>query len=387
MNRDRQGSPTLQFSVSLILLFLLTYITAYAEETRFSPGGSVRNFVSAKEDAIAVLSLIRLKVFMERGETVSGEFAYEISPRYLKNGGTVSMAVMPPPAYRVHDLSEEVYESGEFTVTQNLDRAFVTLSTSFSDVHIGRQPVAFGAARVVNPTDVIAPFTYSTLATEERPGVDALRLRIPTGTMGELDAGLVLGEEIKTKESAAFVRLKSYVLMTDVSLIAMSFRENTLLGFDMARSVGGASTWAEAAHTIAKHGDDYTRISLGADYKFSEKLYSYLEYHFNGAGAGKADDYRDAFSITAMTSGAVYLLGRHYLAPGLTLEMTPLISLSAGALLNLNDGSAMASPAFSISMADDVTMKLGSFLTLDSVDDSEFGQYPNVFYAALNAYF
>lgn len=382
MGKNRKSAL---LSAAVLALFL-TCPAAYAEETTFSLGGSVRSFVSANQDATAVLSLIRLKAFMEHGEAVSGEFAYEISPRYLKNSGALSLAVMPPPAYRVHDLNEKIYESDEFVIAQNLDRAFVTLSTPSSDIHIGRQPVAFGAARVVNPTDVIAPFTYSTLATEERPGVDALRLRVPTGEMGELDAGLVLGEEMKTKESAAFLRLKSYVLMTDVSVMAMSFRENTLFGADITRSIGGASAWAEAAYTIAKSTDDYVRLSLGADYKFTEKLYSYFEYHFNGAGAGKAGDYRD-FSMTAMTSGAVYLLGRHYAAPGLAYEVTPLISLSAGALVNLNDGSAMASPAFSISLADDVTMKLGSFLTLGSEERSEFGQYPDVYFAALNVYF
>jgi hypothetical protein len=214
-----------------------------------------------------------------------------------------------------------------------------------------------------------------------------MRIRIPTGMMGEVDAGVVFGEKMITKKNAGFLRLKSYVLMTDVSLSGMSFRENTLLGFDVARSIGGASAWAEAAHTIAYSADDYTRASLGAEYKFTDKLYAYMEYHFSGIGGADKDEYAEAVLRTLETSGAVYLLGRHYLAPGFSMEVTPLSNLSASVLVNLNDGSAMASPAFSVSLADDVTMRLGSFLTVDTGGDSEFGQYRNVFYAGLNAYF
>jgi hypothetical protein len=177
--------------------------------------------------------------------------------------------------------------------------------------------------------------------------------------------------------------------MTDVSLIAMSFRENTMVGASLARSVGGASAWAESAYVFdgESGGDDYARHSLGAEYKLTDKIYAYAEYHHNGAGADGTEGYSTLDTKTAYTEGAVYLLGRHYLAPGLSMEVTPLTSLSASALVNLNDGSALASPAFSISLADDVTMRLGSFLTIGSSGDSEFGQYPNVFYAALNAYF
>ena len=85
---------------------------------------------------------------------------------------------------------------------QNLDRAFLTFSPPSGDIYIGRQAIAFGAADVVNPTDVLAPYGFDSLDTENRPGVDALRYRIPFGGMGELDFGVVCGDGCSRAESA-----------------------------------------------------------------------------------------------------------------------------------------------------------------------------------------
>ncbi|MBN2105171.1 bifunctional alpha,alpha-trehalose-phosphate synthase (UDP-forming)/trehalose-phosphatase [bacterium] len=54
-------------------------------------------------------------------------------------------------------------------------------------VYCGRQDIVWGSARTVNPMDVIAPFSFGSLDTEDRRGVDAIRLRIPVGCMGEID--------------------------------------------------------------------------------------------------------------------------------------------------------------------------------------------------------
>jgi hypothetical protein len=377
--------------------------TACAEEKgTLYLGGHIRNFATLADfdgDATAeALSLLRLRLLWEPSPNASGELAYELTPRLReKNGPAVSALIPVPPffSYRAVDLEEALYEESEnFSVSQNLDRAMITLRADSFDLFAGRQPVAFGSARAVNPTDVIAPFTFNTLAKEERAGVDALRVKLPFGRLGELDAGVAFGDDFEPGESAAFVRLKSYVLRTDASAMTMAFRENLLLGIDLARSVGGAGAWLEAAYVFADEGSDenYMRLTTGADYSLTAKLYGYVEYHFNGAGAGRPEKYFNVITETAYADGAAYLLGRHYLAPGFTYELTPLLVLSAQALVNLEDGSLLPSPVLEYSAADDITMKLGAFLGVGSDPDgnvprSEFGLYPDLYFASLNVYF
>jgi hypothetical protein len=263
------------------------------------------------------------------------------------------------------------------------------------DLHIGRQAIAFGSAHVINPTDIIAPYTYNTIAKEERVGVDAIRLKAPTGQLGEFDIGYVFGEDFEYEESAAFISLRSYLLMTDATLMAMMFRENYLLGLDLARSIGGAGAWLETAYVFSEEGsdEDYLRLSVGSDYSFTDKLYAYIEYHYNGAGESEPYNYFDNLGETAYTDGAVYLLAKHYIAPGLTYQITPLLIFSGQALININDGSYLVFPIFEYSFADDIYSEIGAYIGVGDESSnpffpqSEFGLYPDRYFASLNFYF
>ncbi len=364
------------------------------------------------------INTFRLNLFWKPHTSATAEFAYELIPRVQDRDGAESFFTIRaanPLSYRVGDLGEEVYSSGEnsdFQLFHNLDRAFVTLSPDFGDIYIGRQPVAFGSARVVNPTDILTSFTYTELNNEERIGVDALRIKVPVGTMNELDAGVVFGEDFSSKESAAFLRLKYYLFETDISPLAILFKQNLLMGIDIARSVGDAGFWFEGAYAFANITDDYDqsqdygRISTGLDYSFSEKMYAYIEYHFNGAGKSSADDYSELLvngsSEVAYREGAVYLIGKNYLAPGFSFQITPLLTLDAGVLYNMNDSSVLLFPVVHYSLSDDASIEAGALAglgrgnrivrntdtgALHIATDSEFGLYPDTYFISAILYF
>ncbi|MBI4826338.1 MAG: hypothetical protein HY807_07955 [Nitrospirae bacterium] len=388
------------------LLFLCT--AAFAEEKKIDISGYVRNFLiftdSENDDSTELLSRLRLRLFMPKEEFVSWEFAYELLPRLRQDAAAVSTPVNSLISYRAFDLEELVYpgsnnSGSDLALYQNLDRANVTLATDHFDVFIGRQALAFGSARVINPTDIIAPFTYNTIAKEELTGVDAIRIKTPLTDMGEIDMGVVSGHDFKPEESATFIRSRSYIKKTDVSVMAMVFKENVLVGLDIARAVKGAGVWLEAAQVFANAADSYRpdenyfRLSAGTDYSFTEKLYGYAEYHYNGAGSGRSESYFTPINKIAFKEGAVYLLGRHYIAPGFSYQITPLLLFSGNALINLNDGSALLSPIIEYSIAQDIYANLGAYIgSGDSSDnplkpDNEFGLYNDTYYAALNIYY
>lgn len=392
-------------TILTLLLSLSLPSTLGAEDRQLGYNGYVRNFVTYTDyeggSSLEAFSGIRLRITATPSDMVSFESAYEVTPVIRDNPPAVAgTPVRSSLAYRAYDIEEVLYPDDEedgdrFIVYQNLDRALVSLSFEHADIHIGRQPVAFGSARVVNPTDVIAPFTYTTLVKDERIGVDALRVKTPLGWMGEVDLGFVFGDNFDEKESAAFLRSKAYFLKTDVTVMAMYFRENYLAGLSLARSIGDAGSWLEAAYVFSEEdgGENYTRFSAGMDYSFTDKVYSYLEYHYSGAGDGEAGRYFSHLEETAYIDGTVYLLARHYLAPGFTWQTTPLLTFNGQALINLNDGSFLLSPVFSYSLADEATMEIGAFAGIGESSaspfqpQSEFGLYPDVYFASLNIYF
>ena len=352
------------------------------------------------------LTRLRLNSLWNANAYTAIELAYEVAPRIQSAAAVDGGLPQPAPlSYRVADVRTRIYPVpgdpvGSFSLGHNLDRAYLVFSLPFADLQVGRQPIAFGSARAVNPTDLIAPFTYEALDKEERIGVDALRLRLPLGAMGEVDVGLVAGDGLRAGESAAFARSVFYVRQTDLALMALVFKENLLLGLDAARALGGAGSWVEAGYVFAgavgaKRGDEnYLRLSAGLDCSFGSKTYGFVEYHFNGAGAGAAADYLLQLGEKAYGDGAVYLLGRHYLSPGLSYQVTPLLAATVQALVNAGDGSAFIFPRFEYSFAEDVFVEAGAFLGTGpsavagtGVPRSEFGLYAHIYFTAVRLYF
>jgi hypothetical protein len=340
--------------------------------------------------------------------------AYDLAPRIQSEGmarNPLLFGRIDPFSYRAVDLDPVLYPSEPGAVRhialgQNLDRASATLRFSSADFTVGRQAIAWGSARVINPTDVLAPFTFETLDTEDRIGVDAVRARIPLGTLSEIDTGYVFGKDLEFDNSAFFARTGLHAVRTDFSALFMGFRGNLLLGFDLARPVGGAGFWLETAYVFADTlgGEDaevqenYFRTSSGVDYNLTGNTYAFIEYHFNGAGAALPRDYVKQYAELAYMEGSVYLMGRHYLIPGLAWQYNPLMSFTFQSLMNMTDPSVFLAPQVEYNIAPDIYLGAGAFVGVGRKPDignilepvilrSEFGGYPNIYFASLRRYF
>ena len=360
-----------------------------------------------------VTNRLRIKAKYRITNDVSIRAAYNFVPR-IQDPKFFEQTFIGIPSvvrdrYRAYDVNRKIYphegQSESVGIYQNLDRAFVSLALPNADIYVGRQSIAWGSARVINPTDIIAPFTYEELDTEERTGVDAVRVRIPLGFMGEFDVGYVAGKEFAFDRSAVFARTKFYVLETDISLILLKFQEHLMAGVDFARSLGDAGAWLEAAYVLNKPFDDlafenvdnYFRGSAGLDYSFTGETYGFIEYHYSDAGTDKEQDYLGLLNTPAYQDGAVYLLGKSYLAPGLSYQYTPLVTLTGQALYNTADRSMFLSPSLEYNIAQNVYFDLGAFFGIGKrsviseafqpVFRSEFGTYPDIYYTSFRIYF
>jgi hypothetical protein len=408
-----QSSRCSLTSVLFVILFPIVGLAADDLEI----GGYYKNFSTALDSPLpktpvigAVSNRLRLNLAYHRGARFLFNLSYDISPRVQDASlfsGSAFPAAIDASAYRLADLDSQIYPAadepvGSFGIFQNLDRALMTFNTALADISVGRGAIAWGSARVINPTDIVAPFTYGELDTEDRVGVDAIRVRIPVGALGELDTGYVFGKNFDFERSAFFLRSQLNAAETDLSILLLGFRENLLAGVDIARGIGGAGFWLEGAYLFAnafnnetEPADNYLRASVGLDYSFGGKIYGFIEYHFNGAGARQPEDYLANFERLAYTEGSVYLMGRHYLAPGLTFQLTPLLGLGGQTLFNLSDPSLFLSPNLEYNIAQDIYVSVGAFIAVGKRPDasetlrfrSEFGGYPNLYFSSFRIYF
>jgi len=236
----------------------------------------------------AVNNRLRMKLFGTINDWMSVNLAYDFSSRvqdrslfekqFLDLGFT-------PRGYRAKDLDSQLYPGSDDSVSslaifQNLDRLYLTINGKWADLYLGRQAIAWGSAHLINPTDILVPYAFNQLDVEDRTGVDAFRIRIPAGLMGEIDAGYVFGEDLKYKNSALFLRGRFYYHRTDITAMGIVFQKNLLFGLDLARSLGGAGFWLEGGYVLAnaldsqRHNDeeDYLRISIGIGLSFWQTL-------------------------------------------------------------------------------------------------------------------
>lgn len=403
--------------ILVLIICLMTTPLVGTADTELQVSGYYKNFSTAFNSPFidtsmmgVVVNRLRLNLSYAPTDALSFALAYDFTPRIqdpsLFSQSLIAVSVASS-RYRATDFDSRIYPEndasvGNVGIYHNLDRAAVQFSTNFADFSIGRDAIAWGSARIINPTDIIAPYSYDQLDTEDRVGVDAVRVRIPIGVMGEIDTGYIFGNTFNFDKSAVFLRTQLNAVETDFSILLLEFQRDVLVGLDVARGIGGAGFWLETAYVFhrpfdeeANDSEGYLRTSVGLDYSFGGETYTFIEYHFNGVGASEPENFLTNLEQPAYTRGGVYLLGIHYLAPGLLYQLTPLISLSGQILFNLSDPSTWVAPQLSYNIAEDIYLSVGGFVSIgkrpkngNSIQlQSEFGTYPNLFFSSFRLYF
>ncbi|MBI5805793.1 hypothetical protein HZA73_07070 [candidate division TA06 bacterium] len=407
--------------VGFIGLLALFPMSQYAQASTITLNGYNKTFALVEQPALiaglprqsgswTVFDALRLKIAWKPRESFSFNTAYGMAPK-LSNPFSVNAGstLADPRQYRVNDTRPRLYPwktiaGGHVTVRHNLDRAYVRLSFDRADLFVGRQAIAWGSARIVNPTDVIAPYPFGELDTEERIGVDAVRVVVPVDEQGELNAGYIAGRNADIAKSAVFLRGKIGLARTDVTVSVTKYKRNLVAGLDLARAIAGAGTWLETAYTRYDIDHDYVcglesfRLSCGLDYRINEKLYAFIEYHYNGDGESYVANYGPSVSKPGYRNGPVYLMGRHYAIPAVSYQITPLITSITNPLININDGSFLLSQQFEYNTTQDTYLSLGGYWgfgkipiilmpAMAVIPRSEFGGYSKSVNISFGAYF
>lgn len=407
-------------TLKIVLTLLLFCSTLLAAKPEFS--GYMKSYpvviVTPKADnpdefqtIFNVHNRARLNLAYAPKSWIQFKVSYELFPQlyapHITESQKAELESIHSP-YRVGDPDRLLYpetlrDSSRSSLGHNIDSLAVTFEMPIVAVTIGRQSLGWGAAKIVNPTDILTPFTFSTIDKEERVGIDAIIARFQVGMMHEIEAGYLFGDKFKFKESAFFLRGKFVSNIGDFAATVIEFKENLLLGGEWDGTIGGAGARLEFAHVMdniieEKEYDatgDYFRLSAGADYQFTDKLYAYCEYHFNGAGMRSNNDLNRVYESTAFAEGSVYLTGRHYSTLGMTYQFHPLFTGTATAMTNMTDPSVslMLSGSYSLHRNENISMDLGTNLNLgdkgngDGEYSSEFGPAPRLIYYGFKFYF
>jgi hypothetical protein len=270
---------------------------------------------------------------------------------------------------RLVDFDGELIGSGTLRLRHDLDRLSLKLSRPGIDLVVGRQVLGWGSGRLWNPTDLLSPFAPTDIDKEVRKGVDAVRVSVPLGTTGLLDA-LWLPQQ-RAADHGGVLRAQVNVLGYDLSLSAAKYVSDLVFGADFSGDAGPLGVHGEAAWTLAVAGwgdgplkveERFVRAVAGLEWRPLEKLVLMGEYYFNGFGAADARDYAAELRSDRVARGEVFGAGRHYLGLVSSWLASDLVTLTTTALVNLGDPSAMLVPVLEWSVEQSVLVRAGAFI-------------------------
>lgn len=343
--------------------------------------------------------------------------------------------------YRALDLRLDWHREDDHAAALFLDRVNVAVAFPWADVTVGRQAITLGKTFLWNPLDVFLAFDPRVFDQDYKPGVDAVRVQIPLGAFAGIDLIGAAGRTVTLATTLFGEENDVDASWTGSALLARGFW--TVAGWDLAvqggkvfagehagAGVSGELFGIEVRGEAALHlGDgspplipalsiaDVRRLArgpllvprgiaedpqlvedsvtavVGIGRRFENTLVLEAEYFHNGAG--DVDDLEA--SLLRLSTGGLLAMSEHLIGAVAAYDLLPILIGEVLGIVSLDDGSLQVQPRLRWSAADEIEVLAGAILnagarpTTDALGlvrlRSEFGTFPQVYYAEVKWYF
>ncbi|NIP81487.1 MAG: hypothetical protein GWM90_20630, partial [Gemmatimonadetes bacterium] len=297
---------------------------------------------------------------------------------------------------RLVDLDTEIMSGEGFRVWHDIDRLSLTTSVGAADITVGRQAITWGVSSLFPVADLWAQFSPFELDTEEKPGIDAVRVLFYPADGLEMDA--VIADRGSVDELSAGLRGTWGLSDADVWAGAGKFWRELIAMGGVTYLLDETRLRAEAAFPWDLDDGRFLdpRATLGVDW-IRGTLILTGEYHLNGLGTGDPDRYLARIDSPPLQRGETYYVGRHYL--GGLVSWSPdeenRLTLALNALANLGDGSLAFTPILGYDIGQATRVSAGALISFGDTPafepvptlPSEFGAYGDLVFTRLSVYF
>lgn len=261
-----------------------------------------------------------------------------------------------------------------------LHRGVLTLSRGATDLHLGRQRIAWGTGRFWSPMDVLNPFSPTALEPGERVGVDALRVERKLGAVSRV--GAVWAPAHSPQRDTLLGLWHGNARGIDYSVAAGRRDRDRFLGLDLAGQIGDAGWRAEWTVTRPAGRASHQRALVGVDYAFANTVTLTGELFYDGAGS--TDPAR--YDFAALLAGRMQNLARRYAGLYASYEITPLLKWTNALVWNLDDRSRYYSPRLVYSVRTNLDLTLGAQI-YGGGPASEYGRMRDLWFAQVQWFF
>jgi len=366
-------------------LSLLFCSAAFAAPGAFSQhiSGSYRNLAFRATDTAGKAlnsDLNRLRLQLDGGfSSLSWHLAYDQELLYgelVSSPDFAPVAKLPEPTWL--DAEHTIARGARLDWRHRLYRTWLRYEGAHADVVIGRQRIAWGTARIWNPTDRFNPVEPTALEPSEKTGVDALVATWRYSDFGALQLVAAPGRASHRVSRKAALRWRDTFGEADVSLTLGRMGVERVLGGDLAANIMQGTFRLEAMRAWPGRAGGYTQVAIGYDYTltgplFPAGLYLLVEYFHNGRPG-------DAPALVPLDR--LYARARHQAGFSIGYDISPLWRITGTFIWDASGGSRFFLPRLSWSASDNVDISAFALL-FGGNRTSEFGRRGNT--AALQA--
>ena len=292
-------------------------------------------------------------------------------------------------------LGGSVHESRHMNWHHRFDRLSISATHGSLTATVGRQAVSWATTLFLTPADPFVPFDPADPFREYRTGIDAARVQWFSGPFTVVDLVVRPADTPVGHTLTALLRGKTGRGPWELTAWGGVIHDAAGGALGVTRTVAGSAVRAESEFRRDSTGHAIARIAAGIDRRvtlFGRDLYAVVEYQHDPFGARRAVDLGAVATSPAASRLELQVLGRDEAAMQATYQVHPLVSAELLTMWNLRDGSALLSPATTISLSNSISARLGVFVTSGlgtgvAGPGSEYGPVPTTAYLALSAFF
>lgn len=398
-------------------------------------GGSVRTVAAAAQPvapsptpSIGAFDETLLRITFDAHPTDRLTFEAHLVQSYEYSG--VASAFGPPTLgafslvagdarYRALDASTDWVRTEHHAASLWIDRLNVKIRLPKADVTIGRQAIMFGKTYFWNPLDEFLPFDARQIDRDYKPGVDAVRVDVPTGPFSGVNLVVAVGREIGA--SGTYRSGDAFLDASWFGSAVLGRYYTTARGWDLATQAGkvyggfeaGGGAVGEIAHLEVRGEATYLwalpglalpaplpgrlieshlAATAGVGKRFENTLSLELEHFHNGAANSQNLD----AALVAFAAGAAPQLSREISAITVGCEFRPILTGNFGVLHSWTDGSTLLQPTVTYSLSENSDLIVGTAVGIGPgpvVEGetthvrSEFGSFPRAAFVEFKLYF
>lgn len=302
----------------------------------------------------------------------------------LPPGADALLDGVPNDDRRLMNLTDVIDSSERNRLLHRLDRLWLGHATDKTVLRFGRQALSWGNGLFYAPMDLVNPFDPAVIDTEYKAGDDMLYAQYLRDNGEDVQGAVVfrrdrLSGDVDADQATVALKYHGFAGEYEYDLLIADNYDDAVFGIGGGRSIGGA-VWRADIVVTDTNTDTYVQIVSNMSYSWvlaEKNMNGNIEYFFNGFG--QSDERYAPASLVGnpdllqqLTRNQLFTLGRHYLAASITVEMTPLWTVTPVLLSNLADPSGLLQLTTSYSLADNIGL-LGSINIPLGPSGSEFG--------------